>query len=181
MKQRISIAIVLTCSLVAVAARAQTAGGVINATLINKNGIALVFSTNPSGLTLGGGPNSATVNFGTVSAYGPLAPGVTRPAVTGVNFTVRTPFDINVSMGGVTSPSYTLRAGLAAAAPAGFAYAVGGVAMTTTLQTLTATGPYNTNVPYNLDLVISSAPAGSGGPATGTPTSATINFQAVTN
>src|SRR5262245_39324864 len=106
-------------------AQNPTATGVINAKLNNKNGIALQFDTDASGVTLGSaGTSAATVNFGTVSAFGALSGGVTRPSVTAANFTVRTIFDVQVFQGGLTSPTYTLSASLAAAAPAGLSYKI---------------------------------------------------------
>ena len=88
-----------------------TATGVINGTLVNKNGISIQFDTDPAGVTLGAaGTNAATANFGTVSAFGPLSAGVTRPSVTAANFTVRTIFDVQVVQGGLNSTTYTLTA-----------------------------------------------------------------------
>src|SRR5256885_1638397 len=95
--------------------------GSINATLVNKNGISIAFDTNAAGVILGTpGTSAATLNFGTVSAFGPLAPGVTRPTVGAGTFTVQTIIDILVIEGGLTSSTYTLRANLAAVAPTGF-------------------------------------------------------------
>src|SRR5690348_4773893 len=86
-----------------------TATGVINATLVNKNGISLQFDTDPGGVTLGAaGTSAASANFGTVSAFGPLSGGVSRPSVTAANYTVRTIFDVQVTQGGLTSTTYTL-------------------------------------------------------------------------
>jgi hypothetical protein len=161
-----------------------TATGTINATLINKNGIALVFDTDPGGVALGNnGSAAATLNFGTVSAFGPLsaAPLVTRPTVTAASYTVRTLFDVQVIQGGLASTSYTLAAQLAAAAPVGFTYAVDAVTLTTAAQNLTTTGPYNTDAQHILNLTISTAAPGAGGPAVGTPLTATINFTATAN
>src|SRR5215467_13501321 len=97
-----------------------TATGTINATLVHKGGIALVFDTDPGGVVLGNsGTAAATLNYGTVSAFGPLSTGVTRPTVLAGSYTVRTLFDVNVLLGGKNTPSYTLAASLAAAAPTG--------------------------------------------------------------
>jgi hypothetical protein len=159
-----------------------TATGVINGTLINKNGIALVFDTDPAGVTLGAaGTSAASANFGTVSAFGPLSAGVTRPAVTAANFTVRTIFDVQVIQGGLNSTTYTLAANLAAVAPTGMSYKVDTVTLTTTSQTIQTNGAYGTDVPHNLDLVISTAAPGAGGPAVNTPITVTINFAATAN
>lgn len=159
-----------------------TATGVINGTLINKNGISIQFDTDPAGVTLGAaGTSAATANFGTVSAFGPLAAGVTRPSVTAANFTVRTIFDVQVIQGGLTSTTYTLTANLAAAAPTGLNYKVDAITLTTALQTIQINGAYNTDIAHNLDLIVSTAAPGGGGPAVNTPITTTINFTATAN
>src|SRR5256885_9594597 len=95
-----------------------TAQGTIKASLINKNGIAIVFNSDAAGVALGNnGSSAATLNFGTISAFGALAAGVARTAVNAANYTVRTTFDVQVTQGGLASPSYTLAANLASAAP----------------------------------------------------------------
>jgi hypothetical protein len=161
---------------------AQTATGVINGTLINKNGISLVFDTNGAGVALGNtGTSAASVNFGNISAFGALASGVTRPSVTAGSYTVQTIFDVNVIEGGLASTGYTLTASLAAAAPTGFSYKIDAVTLTTTAQTITATGTYNADAAHNLGLVVSTAGPGAGGPAVGSPITATINFTATAN
>jgi hypothetical protein len=160
----------------------STASGVINGTLVNKNGISIQFDTDAAGVTLGSaGTSAATANFGTVSAFGPLAAGVTRPSVTATNFTVRTIFDLQVTSGGLTSTSYTLTANLAAAAPSGMSYKVDAITLTTALQTIQVNGSYNTDLAHNLDLVILTAAPGAGGPAVNTPITTTINFTATAN
>ena len=159
-----------------------TATGFINATLVNKNGIALIFDTDPAGLTLGAsGTSAVSADFGNISAFGPLSAGVTRPSVTAANFTVRTIFDVNVFQGGLNSNSYTLAANLAAVAPTGMNYKVDTVTLTTTSQTIVTNGTYNVDVPHNLDLVVSTAAPGAGGPAVGTPLTVTVNFTATAN
>ncbi len=165
------------------AALAQTTGsGVINATLVNKNGISLQFDTDASGVTLGAaGTSAASANLGTISAFGPLSGGVTRPTVTAASFTVRTIFDVQVVQGGLASANYTLTANLAAVAPTGFTYKVDAVTLSTAAQTIQTNGTYNTDVAHNLDLVVSTAVPGAGGPAVGTPITATINFTATAN
>ena len=159
-----------------------TASGVINATLINKNGIALQFDTDAAGVTLGAaGTAAATASFGTVSAFGPLSGGVTRPSVTAGNFTVRTIFDVQVSQGGLNSTTYTLKANLAAAAPTGLSYKIDAVTLTTAAQTIQTNGAYDADVPHNLDLVVSTSAPGAGGPAVNTAITTTINFTATAN
>ena len=53
----------LLCSL-PLSAQNPTATGTINATLINKNGIALVFDSDPGGVTLGSPGTSAATLIG---------------------------------------------------------------------------------------------------------------------
>jgi len=168
--------------LLGTATYAQTATGTINATLINKNGISLVFDSDPGGVVLGSaGTSTASVNFGNVSAFGTLAAGVTRPTVTAANYVVQTLFDVQVIQSGLASPSYTLAGQLAAAAPTGLRYGVDAVTLTTGSQTISATGAYNSDVQHTLKLTISTAAPGSGGPNTGTPLTVTINFTATSN
>ena len=169
--------------LLSASALAQTtATGVINGVLVNKNGISLQFDTDPGGVTLGAaGTNAATANFGVVSAFGPLSGGVTRPSVTAANFTVRTIFDVQVIQGGLSSTTYTLTANLAAAAPTGMSYKVDAVTLTTVAQTIQVNASYDVDIAHNLDLVVSTAAPGAGGPAVGTPITTTINFTATAN
>jgi hypothetical protein len=163
-------------------AQAPTASGTINATLNNKNGIALVFDSDPSGVALGNpGTSAATLGFGNVSAFGPLSPGVTRPSVTAANFTVRSIFDVQVIQGGLGSTSYTLSASLAGPAPTGLSYKVDTVTLTAAAQNIQTNGVYDTDVAHNLDMVVSTASPGAGGPAVGTPLTTTINFTATAN
>lgn len=167
---------------VAASAQQPTATGVINATLVNKNGISLQFDTDPAGVTLGAaGTSAATASFGVVSAFGPLSGGVTRPSVTAANYTVRTIFDVQVVQGGLASTTYTLAANLAAAAPVGLNYKVDAVTLSTALQTIQTNAGYNTDIAHNLDLVISTAAPGAGGPVVGAPITTTINFTATAN
>lgn len=175
-----ALAALLTCG--ASLTAQTTATGVINGVLINKNGISIQFDSDPAGVTLGAsGTNAATANFGTVSAFGSLAAGVTRPSVTAANFTVRTIFDVQVIQGGLNSTTYTLTANLAAAAPTGMNYKVDAVTLTTAAQTIQVNAAYNTDIAHSLDLVILTAAPGAGGPAVNTPITTTINFTATAN
>jgi hypothetical protein len=159
-----------------------TATGTINATLINKSGISLIFDSDPGGVALGNtGTSAASLSFGTISAFGPLSLGVSRTPPVAGTFTVSTPFDVQVISGGLTSTSYTLSAQLAATAPAGFTYAVDAVTLSTTNQNIQTNGTYNTDVLYSLILTVSTAAPGAGGPAVGTPLTTTINFTATSN
>jgi hypothetical protein len=171
----------LLCSTV-VWGQNPTATGTINATLINKSGLTLIFDTDPGGVPLGAnGSSAASLNFGVVSAFGPLSAGVTRPTVLAGSYTVATLFDVQVIQGGLASTSYTLSAQLAAAAPTGFTYGIDAITLTTAAQTLQTNGTYNTDVQHSLNLTVSTAAPGSGGPAIGTPLTTTINFTATAN
>ncbi|HLJ85970.1 MAG TPA: hypothetical protein VKZ53_04055 [Candidatus Angelobacter sp.] len=182
MIRQLALLVVLLC---APAVFAQTtAQGTINATLINKSGISLIFDTDTTGngVSLGNnGSSNATLDFGNISAFGPLTvPNVSRPLVTAANYTVQTTFDIQVILGGITSPNYTLKANLAAAAATGLTYAVDAVTLTTAAQTIQTTGTYNQDVRHTLSLTVSTAAPGAGGPTLGAQ-SATLNFTATSN
>ncbi len=177
-----AVLVVLLLARVSLFAQSPTATGTINATLNNRNGIALVFDTDPSGITLGAtGTSAVTVSFGTISAFGPLSAGITRPTVTAASFTVSTVFDVKVTQGGLNSNSYRLLANLATVAPAGLSYKVDAVTLNTNQQTIQNNATYGNDIAHNLDLVVSTAAPGAGGPAVGTPLTATINFTATAN
>lgn len=158
------------------------ASGTINGTLVHRSGMALVFNTATSGVALSGADTaSASLGFGTISAYGPISPNVTRSNVTGSSYTISTPFAVQVIEGGLSNTSYKLSANLAAAAPAGLTYTVDSVTLTTASQTVQASASFNTDIVHTLNLVVSTAAPGAGGPAVGTQLSATINFTATAN
>lgn len=158
-----------------------TAQGTINATLVVRNGIAIVFYSDQAGVPLGAsGTSAATLNMGSVSSIGPLSTGVTRSNVTSSSFTVSSPFDIRV-MGGISSLNYTLTAQLTNAAPAGFTCQVDAITLTLAKQTVTTTGTYSTNAPHSLNLVISTAAQSNGGPVLGTPQTTNVTFIATAN
>jgi hypothetical protein len=159
-----------------------TATASLNVEEINQPGISIFLAADASGAPVTGGAFNASLNFGTVGAAGALPTGVTRPAVTASSFTVATIVDIDVEKsGGFSSSNYTMRAALAAGTPTGLTYLADGVTLTTSSQTITSTGSYNTNQPYTLDIVISTASPGSGGPSVGSLLSDTIDFTATAN
>jgi len=162
----------LSCALPAVA---QNASGTLNATLINKSAIGILFNTDPAGATLGGsGTPAATLNFGTVSKYMTTPPSGVTLTRTAANFTISSIFDAYVFVGGVTSPSYRLQARLASA-PGALTYKVDAVTLSTVNTTVVAADPgYSTNVPHTLFLTIPNAvPAG--------PLSNTVSFTVTAN
>ena len=155
-------------------AQAQTASGTLNAQLINKSGIWLIFNSDAAGVTLGNaGTSAATLNFGTVAMYQAPPLGVTQTR-TATDFTVSTPFDVYVDVGGVASPSYRLQAALQTA-PGVFTFKVDAVTLTTVAATVVAADPgYRTNVQHTMSLTIpNTAPAG--------VISNTVNFTVTAN
>jgi len=169
------LAAIIAAMVLAGTARAQqpTAQGTINATFIFQSGIALVFDSAPSGVQLSAnGTSSATLNFGTIGAFLTPPAGVTQTN-TSNDFTVSSPFDVRVDIGGSNSTSYTLTASLASG---GLTYKIDNNTVPVAPSTLrvTTTGSYATNVQHTLSLtILNTTPAG----AVGT----TINFTATAN
>jgi hypothetical protein len=58
---------------------------------------------------------------------------------------------------------------------------VDAVTLNTTQQTVQNNAAYGNDIAHNLDLVVSTSAPGAGGPAVGTPLTATINFTATAN
>lgn len=165
----------LALAMMSVFAQAQnTASGTLNATLVNKSGIWLIFNSDASGVALGNtGTSAASLNFGNVAMYTPPPAGVaqTRTATT---FTVSTPFDVFVGIGGSASLSYKLQASLQTA-PGVYTFKIDAVTLTTTAATVAAADPnYGTNVQHTMYLTIpATAPAG--------VVSNTVNFTVTAN
>src|SRR5512140_1170132 len=132
---------------------AQTTGsGTLAVSATVQSSLSMVFNSNAAGVPLGSaGTNAATLNFGNISAYGTLAANVSR-SVGATNFTVSTPFDIQVSKSNSASADYSLTAQLNAA-DAVNSWAVGGSAVSNaSATTLTSTGTYGSNSAYTLAL-----------------------------
>jgi len=179
---RVLAAVLVVFAASAMQAQSPTASGTINATLINSSGLSIAFDSAANGVSLGAsGSSAATLNFGTIAAYGAVPAGVTRSGPSGGSFTVSTPFNVKVTMGGLTSSNYTLTAQLAAAAPTGLTYKVDAVTLTTGSQTVQSNATYGTDVGHTLNLQVSTASPSSGGPTVGTSLSSTINFVATSN
>lgn len=157
-----------------------TATARLNAEEINQPGISMYFSQDASGVAMTGGAFAANIDLGSVSAYGSLPSNVSRPSVTGTNYTVQTPFDIEIDIGGLASSNYTLQAALASAAGTGLTYKIDSTSLTTSNQTITSTGTYSTPVSHTLGIVILRVGGGSG-PTINTPISQDINFTATAN
>lgn len=125
--------------------------------------ISLSFQSVPGSVQLtGAGTTSAMLDFGQVSAFEPLKPGVTR-TVGASNYTISTSFGVRgtyLLLGGILSPNYTLRARLQSPQP--LTWRVDGVSMSTAAATIATSQPYGPIVPHTLAFVVPfSHPAGS--------------------
>ncbi|MGA2989353.1 MAG: hypothetical protein ABSD88_02675 [Candidatus Korobacteraceae bacterium] len=167
--------LVIVVAFLAVSASAQTASGTLTVTATVTGSINLLFNSDASGVTLSGtGTNAATLAFGTVSAYGALGAHVGR-SVGGSNFTVSSPFDVQVSKVNSTSATYTLTAQLQNADGTN-TWQIGSNTITSaSAVTIATTGAYATNVPYTLSLTIPFATS------SGTNISNVLNFTATAN
>ena len=167
--------LVLIMALAAGAAKAQSSSGTVNATIINKSGIAIVFNNDPAGVTLGGaGSSAASMNLGTVSYFMTTPPAGVTFSKNAVAFSVSSPFHVHVIVGGVASASYKLTAALQSV-PGVFTYAVDAVALSTTAATIVAADPnYGVDVQHTFKLTVPrAAPAGA--------VNNTVNFTVTAN
>src|SRR5690348_5843570 len=157
-------------------ASAQTANGTLTVSATVNGSISLVFNSDGAGVALssGGGTNAASLAFGNVSAFGPVAAGVTRTTAAN-NFTVSTPVDVLVNSFNSSSANYKLTAQLGSA-DATNSWSVGGTAITSASATqITATGAYGTNTAEAIAITVPFTTA------SGTAISNTINFVATAN
>ena len=100
----------------------------------------------------GAGTTSATLNFGAVSAFEPLKPGVTR-TVGASNYTVSTRFGVRgTHLLSLLSPNYTLRARLQSGHV--LTWRVDGTTMSTSAATIATSQPYGPTVPHTLSFVV---------------------------
>ncbi|HEU4416313.1 MAG TPA: hypothetical protein VFT65_16110 [Candidatus Angelobacter sp.] len=177
MKKVILLTIFAALMMISSAAVAQTtASGTLTVTATVNGSIQLVFNSDASGVALssGAGTNTATLDFGAVSAFGAINPKIVR-TTTASNFTVSSAVDVQVAKTNSASANYTLVAQLGAA-DAVNTWSVGGVAVTSAAQsTLTATGTYaaNSNFPVAITIPFTTA--------SGTLISNTINYTATAN
>lgn len=116
--------------------------------------ISLSFESIPGSVPLtGAGSNTATLNFGTVSAFEPLNTGVGRTLAPS-SYTVSTRFGVRAThtLAGVTSPNYTLRARLQSGSP--LAWQIDGMTVSTGATTIATSQPYGPVVPHMLAFVV---------------------------
>jgi hypothetical protein len=156
-------------------AQAQaTSTGTLIVTATIESSISLTFETDASGVSLvGAGTSSATLAFGTVSAYGTIATGNVTRTLGASDFTVSSPFGVKVVKANSASTTYTLQAALASA-DATNTWTIGSTALTTANQTLGSSYSYGGAVPHTMKLTVPfSASAGA--------VSKNVNFTATSN
>lgn len=175
----IAIAVFALMSTAAFAQAGNTANGTLTVNATVSSSINLVFNSdaaNGMALTSGTGTNIATLDFGSVSAFGALgSPKITRTVVAGTSFTVSTPVDVMVTTSNSSSANYTLKAQLNSA-DAVNSWAVGGAPITSaSAAQITATGTYGSNVPETIAITIPFTTT------SGTVISNIINFTATSN
>ena len=169
------VQLVLIAAFAAPVAAAQSASGTVNATIINKSGIAIVFNNDPAGVVLGGaGTSAASLNLGMVSYFMTTPPAGVTFSKTAAAFSVSSPFHVHVIVGGVASPSYNLSAALQGV-PGVYSYAIDAVALSTTAATIVAADPnYGVDVQHTFKLTVPrAAPAGA--------VNNTVNFTVTAN
>jgi hypothetical protein len=101
----------------------------------------------------GAGTTNASLSFGTVSAFGPLAAGIDRVS-TSSTYTISTDVGVRVTRDllSILSTSYTLRARLQSTHP--LTWRVGGVTMSTSYTTIVSGQPYESTVPRTIAVVV---------------------------
>ena len=114
--------------------------------------ITLAFETVPGSVSLtGAGTPNATLNFGNVSAFEPLNPGVNR-AVGASSYTISTSVGIRVTRVISLSPNYTLQARLQSGHP--LTWRLDGVTLSTGPATISTSLPFGSPVPHTLSFVV---------------------------
>jgi hypothetical protein len=121
--------------------------------------ITLSFESVPGSVPLtGDGTPNATLNFGNVSAFEPLNPGVNR-TTGGSSYTISTNVGVRVTRVVSLSPNYTLRARLQSGHP--LTWRLDGVTLSTAPATVATSQPFGPVVPHTLSFVVPySQPAG---------------------
>ena len=114
--------------------------------------ITLSFESVPGSVSLtGAGTPNATLNFGSVSAFEPLNPGVSR-TVGASSYTISTNVGVRVTRVVSLSPNYTLQARLMSAHP--LTWRLDGVTMSTSPVTIATSQPFGPVVPHTLSFVV---------------------------
>jgi len=149
-------AVVLAAALIVPAsAPAATSSGTLTVTATVAASINMVFDSDGSGVPLTGtGTNTATLAFGTVQAFGGSVPtGATRTVNGTTDYTYSSPFDVKVVAANSSSANYTLTAKLGSA-DAVNTWKIDAITLTTSFQTITATGSYGGDQAHTVALTI---------------------------
>lgn len=138
----------------AVASAQDTSAGSLTVTATVASSIGLTFEDDAAGVGLtGAGTSSATLAFGTISAYGTIAtPGVARTR-TASDFTVSSPFGVKVVRANSSSANYTLAVALGSA-DATNTWKVNTTTLTTSNQNLGASYSYGSSVSHTVYLTV---------------------------
>lgn len=152
----------------------DTANGTLTVTATIESSIGMTFENDAAGVTLtGAGTNAATMAFGSISAYQTIStPGVTR-TVSASDFTVSSPFGVNVIKANTLSGTYTLAAALGSPDLTN-TWKINTTALTTSNQNLGALYSYGSPVSHTVYLTVPFA-ATTGG------ISKVLNFTATAN
>jgi hypothetical protein len=171
------IASLTTCILLLpqIGSALTSASGTVAVTATVAGSMSITFSTDASGITLGGtGTSTATIAFGSVQAYGGSVPtGVTKTVNAPTNWALATPFDITVYVANLTSSNYTLTAQLQTSDSTNTWVLNSTTITSSSASTLTTTGTYGLTV-YTLHLTIPFSEAAGA-------ISNTLNFVATAN
>jgi hypothetical protein len=141
-------------SMAHVASAQTTSSGDLTVTATVASSISMTFETDGSGVTLtGAGSSSATLGFGTVSAYGTIATANVSRTVDGTAYTVSTPFGVKVVQANSSSTTYTLQAALASS-DATNTWTLNSTALSTSSQSLGTTYAYGSAVSHTMKLTV---------------------------
>jgi len=177
--KRTVILVVFALLACGITASAATANGTLAVSATVTGSIALTFQKDANGPSItGAGTGAATLNFGSVSAWGSQPTGVTStPNIGAGNFMVSAPIDIVITNANLTSASAKLQASLQSA-DATNTWAVNGVTVTNGSQaTINGTFTYSTGTTGTSEPIQITIPFTN---TTGS-VSNTINFTATSN
>ena len=154
-----------------------TGGGTLGVTADIQGSILVTFISDGAGLAVTGtGTSAGTLPFASEQMYGGTpAVGVTKVLTSNTSFTLSTPVDIQVDVANTASATYLLKAWLTTA-DTHHTWTFNSVALSTSTQTVDATGTYAQANAYTFVLTV---PASSNGAAN--TVSNTINFTATAN
>jgi hypothetical protein len=154
-----------------------TGGGTLGVTADIQGSILVTFISDGSGLAVTGtGSSSGSLPFSNEQMYGGTpATGVTKTLTSNTSYTLSTPVDIQVDVANTASSSYLLKAWLTTA-DTHHTWTFNSVDLTSSSQTVDATGTYGQPNAYTFVLTV---PASSNGAAN--TISNTVNFTATAN